>query len=122
MYRKSPLIFLGMLSVALGGIASAADAATWYWSNGSKCQVSDHPPAFELAHTRALGGRIVAKGARTEIVLPQLEAYKPLMQKGFHFVFFKNEKACGQYLQDQARIKADEQRAHQEYEDELKKK
>ena len=122
MDRKSPLIVLGILCAALGGIASAADAATWYWSNGSKCQVSDHSPAFELAHTRALGGRIVAKGARTEIVLPQLEAYKPLMQKGFHFVFFANEKACGQYLQEQARIKADEQRAHQEYEDELKKK
>jgi hypothetical protein len=119
-YRKSRVAAVGILAAAAIGGASAADGAPWYWSNGSKCFVSDHPPAYELAQTRAAGARLVEqKGGRTEIVLPSLEAYRSWMQKGFHFIFFANQQACNVYLQEQARIKADEDRAHQEYEKEL---
>ena len=123
MYRK-PLAVLCLLAAALSaGGAPRAAAVRWYWANGAKCQPSDHPPAFELAQTRTLGGRLVEdKTGRTEIVLPSLEAYQPLRQKGFHFIFFKTEQACAAFLQEEARRKAEQDRAYQEYRKELQPK
>jgi hypothetical protein len=123
MQFRSRAIVAAAAAAALTSIVPRADAQTWYWVNGAKCQVSAHPPAYELAQTKALGARVVeTKPGRIEIVLPSLEAYKPFIAKGFHFIFFKTEPACNAYLQEEARIQSDEQRAHQEYEQELKTK
>ena len=123
MQLKSQAIVAALAALAFASIAGKAQALTWYWASGAKCQVATHPPAYELAQTKAAGGRAVeAKPGRVEIVLPSLEAYKAFMQKGFHFIFFKSEKICTAYLQEEARIQSDEQRAHQEYERELKEK
>ncbi|HEV2302055.1 MAG TPA: hypothetical protein VGR91_10845 [Stellaceae bacterium] len=123
MNRKSRGLGAGIIVIAAAaGIAPRADALTWYWANGPKCMISEHPPAYELARTRSLGARIVDdKAGRTEVVLPSLEAYKSFMAKGFHFVFFKNQQTCAAYLKEQDQIKAEQQRAHQEYEKELQK-
>ena len=120
---KSRVILGAILAAAAASVAPQAEALTWYWAQGATCQVSVHPPAYELAQARSAGARIVEeKDGRTEIVLPSVEAYQPFRQKGFHFVFFKDEKACSLYLQDQARIKSDQDRAHEEYVKELQKK
>lgn len=123
MQLTSRAIVAAAAAFALMNIVAQAAAPTWYWVNGAKCQPSAHPPAYELAQTKAAGGRVVeTKPGRIEIVLPSLEAYKPFMDKGFHFIFFANEQVCSAYLQELARIRADEQRAHQEYQQELKEK
>jgi hypothetical protein len=123
MQFKSRAIVAAVAALASMSIVAKAAAPTWYWVNGAKCQVSAHPPAYELAQTKAAGGRVVeTKPGQIEIVLPSLEAYKPFMQRGFHFIFFTTEPACTAYLQEEARIQSDEQRAHQQYERELKEK